>query len=204
MAPESAGPLTLLCCVKPVEFAVEVALEAAADFFGGAAVGLPAGDVVAGGLVGAGAGDDDGVQGPVELAVPAAAEPVPDGPPGGGGDGGDAGELGEGGLGADPAPVGEGQQDLGGGQVAQAGLGGDQARGQVLHDLRDLGFDLAGLPGQVLDPLPEPGQGLVLDGGQPVRSFGCGQGGAGPGPAAGGQGPRRSGGPAGEGDRGGG
>jgi hypothetical protein len=123
--------MTLLCCVKPVEFAEqvagEVALEAAGGFAAGAAVGLAAGEVVAGGLVVAGAGGDDGVQGAVELAVSLAAEAVPDGAAGGGRERGGAGEFGEGGFGVDPAFAGPGQQELGGGQVPQAGFGGDQA-----------------------------------------------------------------------------
>ncbi len=49
----------------------EVALEAADRFAGGLAFGAAAFDVVAGWLVAAGAGDDDAVQGVVDLAVAA-------------------------------------------------------------------------------------------------------------------------------------
>ena len=48
---------------------------------------------------------DDGVQRTVELAVAAAAEPVPDRLPAGGGERCDAGEACEGGLGADAIAI---------------------------------------------------------------------------------------------------
>ena len=83
------------------------------------------------------------MQGPVELSVAAAVESVPDGVAAAGGDGGDAGEGGECGLAADPAGVGPGDEELGGGdhadagQVEQFGAGG--------HDeLLEVGFVLGG------------------------------------------------------------
>ena len=48
---------------------------------------------------------DDGVEGAVELAVAAAAEPMPGGLSARGGDRGDAGESREGGFGADASVV---------------------------------------------------------------------------------------------------
>ena len=61
---------------EPPDAAGEVALEAADRFAGGLALGASAGDVVAGGLVAAGAGDDHAVQGSVDLAVAALIEPL--------------------------------------------------------------------------------------------------------------------------------
>ena len=58
--------------------------------------------------------EDDAVQGAVELAVAAAAESVPLSLAAGGGDGCDAGEAGEAGLGAEPAWVRPGDDQLGG------------------------------------------------------------------------------------------
>ena len=56
------------------DVAGEVALEAADRFAGALAFAAAAGDVVAGGLVAAGAGDDDAVQRGVDLAVAALVE----------------------------------------------------------------------------------------------------------------------------------
>jgi hypothetical protein len=61
----------------------EVALDAAADFLAGLAFGAAALDVGQGGRVVAHTGDGDDVQGPVELAVAEAVEPVPVGAAGG-------------------------------------------------------------------------------------------------------------------------
>jgi hypothetical protein len=56
------------------DVAGELALEAADGFAGGLAFRLAAGDVVLGCGVAAGAGDDDAVQGGVDLAVAALVE----------------------------------------------------------------------------------------------------------------------------------
>ena len=54
----------------------EVALEAADRLAGGLALAAAPGDVVAGGLMAAGAGDDDAVQRGVDLSVAALVEPL--------------------------------------------------------------------------------------------------------------------------------
>ena len=82
----------------------EVALEEAGGVAAALAFGDASGDVVLGGRVVLAAVEDDGVQGPVELAVAAAAEPVPVVWPLEAGTG-DAGESCEGGFGADAAVV---------------------------------------------------------------------------------------------------
>jgi len=105
--------------------------KAAADFAVGFAFGAAGCDVVEGGGVAAHPGDGDGVQGAVELAVAEPVEPVPVSAAGGGGGRGGAGEHGEGGFAADPPSMGPGEQDLRGGQRADTGLGGDQARGHA-------------------------------------------------------------------------
>ena len=69
------------------------------------AFGDAAGDVVAGGGVVLAAVEDDGVEGAVELAVAAAAEPVACGEAAGGGEWCDAGESCEGGFGVDAVVV---------------------------------------------------------------------------------------------------
>ena len=79
----------------------EVALEDARRFAGCLALGDAAGDVVACRRVVLAAVQDDGVEGAVELAVAAAAEPVADRLAARSGQGRDAGEAGEGGLGTD-------------------------------------------------------------------------------------------------------
>src|SRR5699024_8552000 len=68
-------------------------------------------DVATGGLVLAHAGEHDGVQGPVELAVPAPAEPVPTRVTRGSRDRTRARDLSEGALGTDPARVGPHRQN---------------------------------------------------------------------------------------------
>src|SRR5215469_17491626 len=92
---------TLLCSVKVVELAEEVAgevaLDAAADLAVGFAFGATALDVGLGFRMAAHAADGDGVQGAVELAVAEAVEAVPVGAAGGGRDGCGAGQHAEGG-----------------------------------------------------------------------------------------------------------
>jgi hypothetical protein len=83
----------------------EVALEQSGGVAAGLALGDPSSDVVLGGGVVLAAVQDDRVESAVELAVAAAAEPVPGRLAAGGGDRRDAGEAGEGGLGAQPAVV---------------------------------------------------------------------------------------------------
>ena len=83
----------------------EVALEEADGVAAGFAFGEAAGDVVLGGGVVQSPVEDDGVEGAVELAVTAAAEPMSGSLTAGGGDRGDAGEPREGCFGAKPAWV---------------------------------------------------------------------------------------------------
>ena len=73
----------------------EVALEAADRFAAALAFGAASGDVVARGLVAAGAGDDDAMKRRVDLAVAAAVEPVALVLAGAGVERGDAGVAGE-------------------------------------------------------------------------------------------------------------
>ena len=87
-----------------VEVAGEVALEAAGGFAAALSFADSPLDVVDCRLVDSASGEDDLVEGPVELSVAAAVEPVADRLAGRGGDRGGAGELGEGGL-ADEAAV---------------------------------------------------------------------------------------------------
>jgi len=149
--------MTLLCLSSfaegAVEMAGEVALEAAADFpvgfaFGAAALGVGDGGRVAAHLV-----DGDDVDGAVELAVAEAVEAMAVGPAGGHRDWRGAREHAEGSLAVDPAGVRPGQQDLRGGQGAEAGFGGDQARGHFPGDLGDLRFEPGGGRGEGGDPL---------------------------------------------------
>jgi hypothetical protein len=85
---------------ESVEVAGEVALQRAGCVAGWFAFAEAAGDVVAGCWVVLAAVGDDGVEGAVELAVAAAAEPVSLCVAAGGGDGCDAGEAGEAGFGS--------------------------------------------------------------------------------------------------------
>src|ERR1700750_3527103 len=127
-APKPNAPnRTILClssCLRrnaglpgeyPVEVAGEVALDAAANFPVGLALGAAALDVGQRGRVAAHPADGDDLQGAVELAVAETVEPVP-----GGAAGGERGRCGaaqhaEGGLAVDPPGMGERQQDLRGG-----------------------------------------------------------------------------------------
>ena len=172
---------------SPVEVAGEVALDAAADFLVGLALGSAALDVGAGRRVVAHPVDGDDVQGAVELAVAEPVEAVPVGAARRHRDGGGAREHGEGGFAADPPGVGPGQQDLRGAERTDAGLGGDQPGGHVLDDLADLGLELIGRHGEGRDPLAEADQRLVGHPGQPVSTSRAGQGGAGPRSSLGGQ-----------------
>jgi hypothetical protein len=162
--------MTLLCLSSlaegAVEVAGEVALDAAADFPVGLAFGTAVLDVGDGRWVAAHAGDGDGVDGAVELAVAEAVEPVAVGAAGGDRDGRGAGEHAEGGFAVNASGVGPGQQDLGGGQGAEAGFGGDQAGGHVFDDPGDLCPGPGSLFREGGDALAEADQGLVQD---PVR-----------------------------------
>jgi hypothetical protein len=91
----------------------EVALEAADGVAGRLAVAAAAFDVVAGGLVAAGAGDDHAVQRGVDLAVAAAVEALAAGVARAGGDRRDAGGAGELGGGGEALGAGDLADELG-------------------------------------------------------------------------------------------
>jgi hypothetical protein len=165
-----------------VEVAGEVALDAAADFSVGFAFGSAALHVGDGGGVAAHPADGDDLQGAVELAVAEAVEPVPVGAAGRYRDRGGARQHGEGGLAVDPPGVGERQQDLRGGERADASLGGGQAGREVVDQDGDLLFQLGGGAGQHDDALAQSCQGLVQHPGLPVSPARAGQVGAFAGP----------------------
>ena len=100
----------------------EVALEQPRGVAAGLAFGEAAGDVVACCRVVLASVQDDCVEGSVELAVAAAAEPVPCCLAARGWEWCDAGEPGEAGLGVDAVVVGPGDDQLGGDDRADAGL----------------------------------------------------------------------------------
>jgi hypothetical protein len=122
--------------------------------------------------------DGDDVDGAVELAVAEAVEPVAVGAAGGHRDRGGARQHRERCLTVDPAGVGPRQQDLGGGQGAGSGLGGDQAGSHLLYDRGDLRLESGSHFGEGSDALAELDEGLVQDGGLAVRTGRTGQGGA--------------------------
>ena len=90
----------------------EVALEQPGGLAAAFAFGDPSSDVVLGFCVVLAPVEDDRVQRSVELPVTAAAESVPSGPAAGGGHRRDAGKPREGGLGAQPAAVRPGDDQL--------------------------------------------------------------------------------------------
>ena len=114
------------------------------------------------------AGDGDGVQCPVEVAVAAAVEAVACCLPGGGFEGRDPAEAGERGLVAASPVVGPGDVDLGGGDGADAGLVEQSDAEQLVEQLggggaderADRRFELVGLLGECLDPPGDRPQGL--------------------------------------------
>src|SRR4051812_34224625 len=115
----------------------EVALEAALDLAWGFALGEAPRGVGAGGGVVLEAGERDGMQRAVELAVAGAVESVADRLARGGGDGCRAGEHGKRAVVAQPAVVRPGAVELGGADRADAGLGQQLGNG-ALDDLLDL------------------------------------------------------------------
>jgi hypothetical protein len=121
----------------------------------------------------------------VELPVAEPVEAVPVGAAGGDRDGGGPGQHAEGGPRCGSAGVRARQQDLRGGERAQAVSGGDQPGCHVLDDGSDLGFQMVRELGQGDGTLPRPDQGLKNRAGQPVSAGRAGQLGAGPGPSLG-------------------
>jgi len=86
---------------EAVEPSGEDAFQASAEVAVGLALGGSSGFVFSGFRMASEAGDSDGVQGPVEVAVTHPAEPVPGALSAAGLQGGDAGQAGEGGFVAD-------------------------------------------------------------------------------------------------------
>src|SRR5919112_4144292 len=136
--------LTLLCLSRPirrlhragelsVEFAGDVALEAATDLARGLSLGGASLDVRPGPGTAADPGQRDGVDGAVQRSVAAAVEPMPDDPAAAGRDRADAAQGGERGLAAAPAGVGEADHGLGGGDRSDAVPVGETGR-DVRHD----------------------------------------------------------------------
>lgn len=125
-----------------VDFAGEVALEAASDFAEGASFGGASFEVGTCSWVHAHARNDGHVQGPVEASVTAVVDAVPDGVARGRGDRAGAGEAGERGLGSDASQVGpRGQRDRGGDWV-DAGLIEQFSRGALADEFSDALGDL--------------------------------------------------------------
>ena len=147
----AAGRWTLLCLSSGVGEAVERggwagggldaavepsgegAFEAAADVSVRLALGGAFGFVGAGFVVAAQSGDRDRVQGAVEVSVAGAAESVAGALAAAGLERSDAGQGGECGFAADPAAVGPADQQLGGDDGADAGLGEQRRSGRVLR-----------------------------------------------------------------------
>ena len=102
------------------ELTADCSLEAALRVARGLPLGDSAGDVRLRGRVEPHADQRDGVQGPVELSVTAAVEPVPVGQPGGGRYWRYSGEGRESGLGPETARKGPADQDLGRGDRPDA------------------------------------------------------------------------------------
>jgi hypothetical protein len=111
--------------------------EAAADFSRGLSLGGAPGDVGPSSRAAAHPGERDGVDGAVQVPVPAAVEPVPDSSPAAGRDGAGAAERGERGLAAAPARVGEAHDGLGGADRPDPVAAG-QAGGDVIDDGQQL------------------------------------------------------------------
>jgi hypothetical protein len=107
---------------EAVEAAGEVALEAADGFAVSLAFADASVDVVDRGRVGSAPGDEDVVEGAVQLAVAAAVEAVSDGLAGGGGDRCCARESGERRFGCEAARVRPAEHDLCGHERADARL----------------------------------------------------------------------------------
>jgi hypothetical protein len=122
-----------------VELPGDVALEATADFGIGLAFCAAPGDVGLGSLAGAPASQEDVVQGPVEVTVAAAVEPVTDDTAAAGRDRAGAGERGVCGIVAAAARVGPGHDRLGGADRAHAAFG-QQLRRQVGDQVGEVGL----------------------------------------------------------------
>ena len=121
----------------PEEFAGDVALDAAADFRVALAFGAAPFDVVVGAGAVPPAGLHDVVQGPVELPVAAAVEPVPHGPAAAGLQRAGAGQGRECGVVTAPADMGEGNDGLRGADWADAEAVQQSGR-EGLHELGEL------------------------------------------------------------------
>jgi hypothetical protein len=163
--------LTLLCSSMggvglelPVELAGHIADQAASDLAVGLALGPSSLGVGPGRWVIAQPGQDDQVQGLVEVTVPRPVESVADGLAAGGGDGCGAAEHGEGGVRATAASMGPSAQDGGSddradsGPTEQVGPPGAHEAGEGMGVLGDL-------PIQELDPAGQSAQACRSGGG---------------------------------------
>ena len=140
---------------QPPDPAGEVAFEAADGFELGFAFGVFAVEVGAGLGVGPGAGERDDVERPVELAVPAAVQPVALGVAGAGRDRGGAGVSGEAGVGGEPLRAGGVADDDRGRHRPAPGLLEQRGAVRVDQDL-ELGEQFAFLAGDLSDPREQP------------------------------------------------
>jgi hypothetical protein len=116
-----------------VEFAGDVALEAASDLAGGLALGGAASDVGAGPGTATHSDHGDGVDRAVECAIAAAVEPVAYGSAAAGLQRAGAGQGGERGIVSAASGMGETHDRLGGGDRPEAPAVG-QSRGEIVHD----------------------------------------------------------------------
>src|SRR5437667_5735873 len=135
----------------------EVALDQPGSVASAFSFGDPFGDVVLGCRVVLAAVQDDGVQGAVELPVAAAAESVPCRLAAGGGDRGDASEASESGLGAQPAAMRPGDDQLRGDDRADAWLVEQRGR-ECAYMGEDLPFQLGRFAGCCIDSASEASQ----------------------------------------------
>src|SRR6266545_5781929 len=135
----------------------EVALEQPGGVAAALAFGGPSRDVVPGRGVVLAAVEDNRVQRPIELPVAAAAEPVPSRLAAGGGDRGDAGEASESGLGAQPAAMRPGDDQLRGDDRADAWLVEQRGR-ECAYMGADLPFQLGRFAGCCIDSASEASQ----------------------------------------------
>ena len=135
----------------------EVALEQPGGLTAALAFGESSRDVVLGCCVVLAAVEDDRVQGAVELAVAAAAEPVPGGLAARGRHRRDAGESGEGRLGAQPAAVRPGDDHLRGDDRADPRLVQQRGR-ECAYMGEDLRFQFGRFAACCIDSASEAAQ----------------------------------------------
>lgn len=134
-----------------VDFAGDVAFDAADGFSAGLAFGQASFQVVAGALVPAQTAEHDAVEGGVGLAVTASVEPASLGLAGGRFDGADAAQRREGGLSSQPFGVVAGRDEQGGGAVGADADALQQLRAMSSDGVSDASLQVAGFGGELLD-----------------------------------------------------